>query len=78
MGWMQLLSDFADGTLIDNTVNKIDEGLSRVEGTLANGIDKVDEVSAKAEQGIQRVADGADRAVKSTDGIIRKIGGPGQ
>lgn len=73
MGFFQVLSDFADGTLIDDTLQKFDDGLGRVESTLANGIDKVDEISAKAEQGVQRVADGADRAVASTDGIIKKI-----
>lgn len=77
MGWMQILSDFADGTLIDNAAQKLDDGLAGVENTLVSGIDKIDEVSAKAEEGIQKVSDRADQAVKSTDGIIRKIGGPG-
>ena len=73
MGWLQVLSDFADGTLIDNAAQKLDDGLASVESTLTNGADKLDEVSAKAEQGIQKVADGATQAVQSTDGIVKKI-----
>lgn len=73
MGFFQLLSDFADGSLIDDTIQRFDDGLSRVEETLSSGIDKVDELSAQAEQGVQKVSDSAERAVKSTDGIVNKI-----
>lgn len=73
MGWLQVLSDFADGTLIDNAAQKLDDGLASVESTLTNGADKLDEVSAKAEQEIQKVAEGATQAVQSTDGIVKKI-----
>lgn len=69
MGFFDVVSGLADGSLLDDTLKKFDQGLDRVEGAISTGIDKVDEVSAKAEQGAEKVIGVGDKAVQATNGL---------
>ncbi len=69
MGFFDIVSGLADGSLIDDTLGKLENGLDRVEGTIAGGIDRVDQVSGKLEEGANKIIDAGDQAVQATDGL---------
>lgn len=67
MGFFDIVSGLADGSLIDDTLGKFESGLDRVEGTIAGGIDRVDQVSGRLEQGANKIITAGDQAVQATD-----------
>ncbi len=69
MGFFDIVSGLADGSLIDDTLGKFENGLDRVEGTIAGGIDRVDQVSGRLEQGANKIITVGDQAVQATDGF---------
>ncbi len=70
MGWLNMIQSFADGTLVEDTIKQIDEGLDGVEKLIGQGEKHIETLANNLEKGAQTIVDGADKAVASTDKVI--------
>lgn len=70
MGWFDVLDSFAKGTLVEDTLQRIDEGLGTVEKIIGDGEKQVTTLVDNLENGVQQVVDGADKAAATADKVI--------
>ena len=73
MGFFDSLQSFADGTLIEDTLKRFDEGLANVENLIGESDQKLQSAVDVAEGTLQRVVDGADRASQVADTVVDKV-----